>query len=139
MPIQQQQQQQQDSQPTPVFNAQMNRSQQILEYALDEERERGLKKGKNKRALPQVLEINQTSLKGDFRESAVANPVRDALGEDYEAKLRKQAGQMPSTMSRRRHQIGQLYYDAKMREIDLLENRAKSMKTKHETQAKYGW
>lgn len=37
------------------------------------------------------------------------------------------------------HQIGTLFHNAKMRELELLENRAAGMKSKAETQGKYGW
>ena len=44
-----------------------------------------------------------------------------------------------SPQVRRKHQISQLFYDAKLREIELGENRARGMKTRAETQSKYGW
>lgn len=54
--------------------------------------------------------------------------------------LRSQAtGHQGNKLARNKHQIGTLYYNAKMNEIDLLEGKANSMKTKAETQAKYGW
>ena len=42
-------------------------------------------------------------------------------------------------MAKRKHQIGTLYFNAKMQELEQLEARTQQMKTKKETQAKYGW
>ena len=39
-------------------------------------------------------------------------------------------------LARSKHQIGTLYYNAKMNEIDLMEGKAQSMKTKSETQVR---
>ena len=89
--------------------------------------------------MPKVVEVNQSSLVGGIAERSASNPIRDALGDDYEQRLRNQAGNLPGQMARRKHQIGSLLYDSKMAELELLESRAKSVKTKRETQAKYGW
>lgn len=45
----------------------------------------------------------------------------------------------PSKIHRRKHQIGSLLHDAKAREMELMERRARGSLTKAETQAKYGW
>jgi len=145
--LQQQQQQHALSQEERVHGRGGSGGQDLLAYALSEDRDRERKRGMHRKSShcnpPKVMEVSQSSLRAtasaSASASASANPVRDALGDDYENQLRKQAGNLPSTMSRRKHQIGSLYYDSKMREIELLENRAKSMKTKSETHAKYGW
>lgn len=41
--------------------------------------------------------------------------------------------------ARGKHQIGTLFYNAKMRELDLLQKKGNGMKSKAETQGKYGW
>ena len=46
---------------------------------------------------------------------------------------------MPSRLQRQRHQLNQLTYDARLREFELLEKKGQGLKTKRETQAKYGW
>lgn len=45
----------------------------------------------------------------------------------------------PSKLQRRRHQINSLAVTAAERELDLLERRNLSMKTKRHTQSRYGW
>mmetsp|Transcript_10167 Transcript_10167/g.19146 ORF Transcript_10167/g.19146 Transcript_10167/m.19146 type:complete len:210 (+) Transcript_10167:172-801(+) len=119
-------------------------AQRVLELALEEERRRKKKRGGGYESgssskMPKVVEVNQSSLVGGIAERSASNPIRDALGDDYEQRLRNQAGNLPGQMARRKHQIGSLLYDSKMAELELLESRAKSVKTKRETQAKYGW
>lgn len=62
-----------------------------------------------------------------------------AFGPDYEAKLRRDAGEKPEARLRAKHQIGALYWQSKQTELQVLEGRLTGMKTKAETQAKYGW
>lgn len=47
--------------------------------------------------------------------------TRSALGSDYEARLRKEAGPDPGKMAKRKHQIGSLYHQAKAQELEQLE------------------
>ena len=72
---------------------------------------------------------------------AEADGIRSALGADYESRLRADAAKMGnvSKMARRRHQLSSLYVQAKEQELEQLEKRATGMKTKAETQRKYGW
>lgn len=72
---------------------------------------------------------------------AEADGIRSALGADYESRLRADAAKMGSVskMARRRHQLSSLYVQAKEQELEQLEKRATGMKTKAETQRKYGW
>ena len=44
----------------------------------------------------------------------VAQGARAALGTDYEQQLRKEAGPMPGKLSKRKHQIGSLFHQAKL-------------------------
>jgi len=89
---------------------------------------------------PAVLEVSATQLTAG-RDKLVATKTLTgmAFGPEYEAKLRAEAGMKPSDTARRKHQIGSLLHDAKMREIEMLEGRLTAMKTKRETQARYGW
>ena len=89
---------------------------------------------------PAVLEVSAAQLTAG-RDKLVATKSLTGLafGPEYEAKLRAEAGMKPSDTARRKHQIGALLHDAKMREIEMLEGRLTSMKSKRETQAKYGW
>ena len=45
----------------------------------------------------------------------------------------------PNKLHKRKHQINTLAFEAAAREVDLLNQRGQSVKTKAETQAKYGW
>jgi proline-rich protein PRCC len=45
----------------------------------------------------------------------------------------------PSKVQKRKHQINSLAVSAAERELELMEARGNSMKTKSQTQAKYGW
>lgn len=45
----------------------------------------------------------------------------------------------PSKTQKRKHQINSLAFTAAERELELMERRGQSMKTKAQTQAKYGW
>lgn len=48
-------------------------------------------------------------------------------------------GPGPGKLAKRKHQIGSLYAHAKLKELEDFERRAAGMKTKAETQSKYGW
>jgi proline-rich protein PRCC len=45
----------------------------------------------------------------------------------------------PSKTQKRKHQINSLAYSAAERELELMEKKGQSNKTKSQTQAKYGW
>jgi len=45
----------------------------------------------------------------------------------------------PSKVQKRKHQINSLAYSAAERELELMEKKGNSNKTKSQTQAKYGW
>ena len=49
------------------------------------------------------------------------------------------AGAAPSRKHKSKHQIGSLYHQAKLAELQDLETRASSAKTKAESKRKYGW
>ncbi|RHY22716.1 hypothetical protein DYB25_008098 [Aphanomyces astaci] len=49
------------------------------------------------------------------------------------------ASYKPSRLQRQRHQLNQLTFDAKLREFDLMDSKSQMVKSKKETQAKYGW
>jgi len=136
--------QHQGSQPPSTSAAGCDGAQRVLELALEEERNRSQKRGrKGGRGLglePQVVEVNQASLRGSRVTEVSSNPIRDAMGEGYEEKLRREAtGKGVSQVARSKHQIGSLYQASKKQELEILANRAKSMKSKRETQGKYGW
>lgn len=48
-------------------------------------------------------------------------------------------GPDPTKLSKRKHQIGSLYHLAKQKELEQLEVRAQGVKSKAESQRKYGW
>ncbi len=57
---------------------------------------------------------------------------------NFKAGSDKQIAQ-PTKMQNKKHQINSLAFSAAESELDLLEARGRQMKTKSETQAKYGW
>lgn len=76
----------------------------------------------------------------DSSQRAAAQGVRAALGSDYAVQLRSAAApHVGEKMARRKHQIGTLLANAKLKELEILEGKASGMKTKAETQGKYGW
>lgn len=89
----------------------------------------------------QFKEINQSQLTFmDPAAKAEADSVRQALGSEYAAKLKAQATAFGSDkLGRRKGQIGTLFANAKMQELEMLEQRSRGMKNKSATQAKYGW
>jgi len=89
--------------------------------------------------MPAMVEVSQASLTTMTRPVDTVNAVQKAFGPQYAAELKRQAGAKPDAKLRRKHQIGSLYHDAKVRELDLFENKASGMKTRTETQGKYGW
>ena len=90
--------------------------------------------------LPLMREVSAAQLTaGRERLLATQSATGAAFGPDYEAKLRASAGDKPSDVARRKHQIGSLLHDAKVQELKALEGRLQGMKTKRETMAKYGW
>ena len=50
----------------------------------------------------------------DASQKADLNAMRTAFGSDYEQRLRKEAGAMPSRLARGKHQLGALYHQAKL-------------------------
>jgi proline-rich protein PRCC len=91
-------------------------------------------------AAPEVLELSAAQLTaGRDRLVATKSLTGLAFGAEHEARLRAEAGAKPADIHRRKHQIGSLLYDAKQRELQMMEGRLQGMKSKRETQAKYGW
>ncbi|EFN56920.1 hypothetical protein CHLNCDRAFT_143436 [Chlorella variabilis] len=113
----------------------------MLQAALAAEREKAARRGQPAAAAGiEIREVRGDQLKAmDPGQRAGVDAIRNALGADYEAKLRKEAGSDPSKLAKRRHQIGSLYHYAKQKELEQLEVRAAGSKTKAETQKKYGW
>jgi len=90
--------------------------------------------------LPLMREVSAAQLTaGRERLLATQSATGAAFGPDYEAKLRASAGDKPSDVARRKHQIGSLLHDAKLMELKALEGRIAQSKSKQQTRAKYGW
>ena len=69
-----------------------------------------------------------------------ASAAQNPFGSAYTAKLRAEAApHKASKFAKRKHQIGTLYYDMKMKEVEMTATKAQGMKSKAETEAKYGW
>ena len=60
----------------------------------------------------QVTQSQLTHMNASQR--AEANAIRTAFGADYEQRLRREAGAIPGKLSKRKHQIGALYHQAKI-------------------------
>lgn len=75
----------------------------------------------------------------DPAKRAEAQGLNTAMGPGYAATLRKEAGEAPDRMAKRKHQISTLYHQSKLKEMELLERKGQGVKSKSETQAKYGW
>ena len=91
----------------------------------------------------QFKEVSAASLRYDGPGAAGgdSSALRSALGPEYETMLRAEAskiGHVPK-MAKKKHQLSALFLHAKDQEIDQLEKRATGMKSKAETQRKYGW
>ena len=99
--------------------------------------------GSSQLVLPdiQFKEVKADDVKHvDPAQREAAQGMRSALGSDYAQQLRSQAApHTGSKLARSKHQIGTLYANAKLRELEVLENRASGMKSKAETAGKYGW
>uniref|UniRef100_A0A1D2AI10 Proline-rich protein PRCC n=1 Tax=Auxenochlorella protothecoides TaxID=3075 RepID=A0A1D2AI10_AUXPR len=88
----------------------------------------------------QFKEVNGAALRYmDPGQRAELNAMRSALGSDYEARLRKEAGPDVGKMQKRKHQIGSLFQQAKLQELEMLEKHAAGIRNKTETKRKYGW
>ena len=61
----------------------------------------------------QVHQADLTHMDAAAREAA--NATRTAFGNDYEVRLRSEAGAKPDKMARRKHQISSLYHAAKLK------------------------
>jgi proline-rich protein PRCC len=89
-----------------------------------------------------IKEISGASLRGHGSESiADTSGMRAALGDEYEKKLRSEAARVGnvSKLAKRKNQLSSLFVDAKAQEIEQMEKQASGVKTKTETQRKYGW
>ena len=51
----------------------------------------------------------------------------------------QEAGPRPDMKLRAKHQIGTLYWQSKQVELQIMEGKLLGMKSKAETQGKYGW
>jgi len=117
---------------------------ELLHLAMQEEMMRSSRQGRGsnpfrKIEMPKMVEVSQLSLTSFARPVEAVNDVGRAFGPQYAAQLKKQAGDRPERLQRSKHQIGSLYYDAKVRELEMFENQTKGMKSRKETQGKYGW
>jgi len=113
----------------------------VEEAVMEAVREEHERRRRGKRARdepPEFVEVRQADLIGEGRvdsRSAAAN----ALGKEYIQNLRNNVAEKGSGLARRRHQIGTLYRNAQVAEIEALEGRGTQTKSKRETTAKYGW
>lgn len=89
-----------------------------------------------------IKEISGASLRGHGTESiADTSGMRAALGDEYERKVRSEAARVGnvSKLAKRKNQLSSLFVNAKAQEIEQMEKQASGVRTKTETQKKYGW
>lgn len=89
-----------------------------------------------------IKEISGAALRRRGAESiADTTGMRAALGDEYERKLRSEAARVGnvSKVAKRKNQLSSLFVNAKTQEIEQMEKHASGVKTKTETQKKYGW
>lgn len=86
-------------------------------------------------------EVNQKTLTYvDPARLAANQGKRQALGKEHELQLRREADAAePQKLAKRKHQISSLYHASKLKELEMLSDHGQTLKTKRETQAKYGW
>jgi proline-rich protein PRCC len=138
-------QRRQQAQQQPQAFAGMSMEEAALQMALQEEADRAARRGAGgasaMAASIQFQEVNASALKYVDPSRREANEgLRAALGTGYAAAIRAEAAPFEGDkMAKRKHQIGTLFHNAKMKELEILENRASGMKSKAETQGKYGW
>jgi proline-rich protein PRCC len=112
----------------------------LLQAELERERERQVKLGRKPGKMPQIVNITQEKLKYVAPTINAAQKGTDtAFGPQYQAQLRHEAGDKGTKTARKKHQIGTLYHDMKLAELEMLEKRTTGQKSKAETAAKYGW
>ena len=110
----------------------------VVMEAVRGEHERRHRGKRSREEPPGFVEVRQA----DLMEGARVDPgsaAASALGKEYVQNLRNNIGDKDSGMARRRHQIGTLYHNAKVAEVDTLEGRGIKTKSKRQTAAKYGW
>lgn len=93
------------------------------------------RKGTFVQEAPNIVEIKQAELTS--KPIIGHNPTESQAAAPGLSVMR--GAPRPEQTTKRKHQITSLYYEAKQRELSIKENRAQGMKTRKETQAKYGW
>lgn len=89
-----------------------------------------------------VKEISGAELRGHGALMGTeGSGMRAALGAEYDNKLRAEAARVGgvSKLAKRKNQLSSLFQSAKSQEIEQMEKQASGIKTKAETQKKYGW
>lgn len=89
----------------------------------------------------QFKEINAKDLRYVEPSKAAAAPsLKSILGQEFANKLRAEAESFGGTgLAKQKHQIGTLFATARSNELDILDGKAQAMKSKSQTQSKYGW
>ena len=89
----------------------------------------------------QFKEINAKDLRYVEPAKAAAAPtLKSILGQEFANKLRAEADSFGGTsLAKKKHQIGTLFATARANELNILDGKSQAMKSKSETQSKYGW
>lgn len=62
-----------------------------------------------------------------------------AFGDEHRAKLDKEGGAKPSVAHKQKNQIGTLLYNAKQKEMEIMQGRLAGVSHKAMAKQKYGW
>lgn len=127
----QQQQQQQPAAGRAAAGQQGADMDELLAAALQEEADRAARRGGASSMATNLKfkEVNAATLKYvEPMAMAAGDGMREALGSDYAQQLRAAAAPFQGDkMAKRKHQIGTLFHNAKMQELEILEQRAQGV------------
>ena len=91
--------------------------------------------------VPGVKELNMASLRAGNRHALDDKTTSTGLafGDEYREKLTREAGAKPSMVHKQKNQIGTLLYNAKQKEMEIMQGRLAGVSHKAMAKQKYGW
>lgn len=112
----------------------------MLSRAMQVERKRAAQ-ATGRGAIPGVKELNMESLRAGTRGALddKTSMTGLAFGDEYREKLNREAGAKPSMVHKQKNQIGTLLYNAKQKEMDIMNGRLAGVSHKAMAKQKYGW
>jgi proline-rich protein PRCC len=91
--------------------------------------------------MPGVKELDMAALRAGSRHRLddKTSATGLAFGDDHRDKLNKEAGAKPSMLHKSKNQIGTLLYNAKQKEMEIMQGRLAGVSHKAQAKQKYGW